>query len=375
MIAVVLDASCLRKEGLVSPAMLELARLAENGRVVVVLPEMAVREHLSQQEDELAANLDAAVKNLKSVARGLRIPDPPVQELDRLTGAVAELERPLRKAYTAGFNAWADRCKARQIKFDGARIDEVVNDYFSGTGAFSVRKARKDFPDALILSSVRAAASEFEHFHLVAADEHLRFAAGRLGMECHESLLHFLDAPATRRVREALATEQKIWEFSDALLSADNLDRIATWLRAGNDELEGIRLEHEEIDGLEGVGVTVYGATIDYPISEAIKFLVISLASPRGDDKWALSMSFETKCELRFVTSWPESIKLKNERDITIECSDDVVELGELWWAHFDAEIVVDMTQWQPGVDTRTFTIEMLKPKLLVNRAVLLRPA
>jgi hypothetical protein len=267
------------------------------------------------------------------------------------------------------------------LRSHGQRSESVVRwlktpprRHSPSTGAFSSRKSRKDFPDALILSSACAVAPEYEHFHLVTADEHLRAAAGRFGMEFHESLLQFLDAPAIREAREALATEQKIRELSDAFLSVENLDRIAGWLRAGNDEIEDLHLEHEDIDGLEAVGVTVYGATIDYPVPEAIKFLTISLASPSGDDKWALSLSFETQCEVTFATSWPESMKLENERDVTVESADDLVELRESWWARFDAEIIVDTTRWQPGVDTMWSMIETMKPELLVNRAMLVRP-
>lgn len=374
MIAVVLDASCLRKEGLASPAMLELTRLAENRRVVVVLPEMAVREHLSQHEDELAAQLDAAGRSLKSVARGMRIPDPPVEAIDRLTAAIAALEPPLREAYVAGFNAWAHRCKARRIKFDGGRVEDVIDDYFTGAGVFSSRKSRKDFPDALILSSASAISAEFEHFHLVASDENLRLAADRLGMQCHENLQTFLEASVIRRARDTLAAEQETRGILEALLSIETLDRISAWLRKGSDELALITLEQEEIDGLERVGASAHGATIEGPIPEAIRFIGISLASPSGNDAWALSIRFETQCKLGFVTSWLDSMKLERERDVTVVSADEWVELSESWWARFDAELIVDTTQWQPGTDTGVSIIEIKSPQLLVNRAVLLKP-
>jgi hypothetical protein len=67
-------------------------------------------------------------------------------------------------------------------------------------------------------------------------------------------------------------------------------------------------------------------------------------------------------------------MKLENERDVTVESADDLVELRESWWARFDAEIIVDTTRWQPGVDTMWSMIETMKPELLVNRAMLVRP-
>jgi hypothetical protein len=354
--------------------MIEVTRLAENDRIVVVLSEMAVREHLTQHEDELASQLDSAGKSLKSAVRAMRMPDPPVGELERLAGEIAMLPKPLHQAYVASFRAWAKRCKARWITFGGHRIDEVIDDYFSGTGAFSSRKSRKDFPDALILSSAHEIVAEFEQFHLVAGDEHLRNAAERRGISGHETLLHFLESPSVREVRERLAVEQRVRERSEQILSVDNLDRIAAWLRAGAEDLESIHLEHEDIDGLERVGVTVFGATIDYPVPSLIKSLTISLAAHIEGDRWALAVGFETQCELTFATSWPDSIRLEDQRDVTVESADEAVELSESWLVRFDAEIIFDTTQWNLGPDGQAPEIDRLKPQLLVNRAELLRP-
>jgi len=77
MIAVLLDASCLRQEGLVSTAMIALTRLAENGRVVVLLSDIAVREDQSQQDDDFSKQLDEARVHLSNAIRKLRIPAPP----------------------------------------------------------------------------------------------------------------------------------------------------------------------------------------------------------------------------------------------------------------------------------------------------------
>ena len=145
MIAVLLDASCLRQEGLVSTAMIALTRLAENGRVVVLLSDIAVREDLSQQDDDFSKQLDEARVHLSNAIRKLRIPDPPVRELERLSGEIEVVNGALQGCYKAAFDEWADRCGARRITFDLARFDDVVDDYFSGVGAFRGPKFKR-FP-------------------------------------------------------------------------------------------------------------------------------------------------------------------------------------------------------------------------------------
>lgn len=373
MTAVLLDASCLKREGLVSAPMLELTRLAESGRVVVVLSDIAVREYLSQQSTELASQLDAAAKSLKSAVRSLRIPDPPTDDLERIGGEIAALEAPLRDSFKDAFNAWADRCRARHVTFDATCIKDVIEDYFSGAGAFSSQKSRKDFPDALILSSARAAASEYDQFHIVAGDEHLRSAASEIGISPYENLIQFLETPIVEQLRKTLAIEQEIGDLAEKLLSLNNMDKIAEWLRTDNDQFECIHLEHDEIAGLEQVGVTVFGAYIDYPVAREISSVQISLASPSSVGRWALALEFETQCRLGFATSWPESMELEGKHDVSIYSADEVVELHELWRANFEAEIIFDLSMWtnRSGLDLPT--IDSLLPELNVTRATLQR--
>lgn len=375
MTAVLLDASCLRKEGLATTSMAELTRLAESGRVVVVLSDIAIREYLSQISADLSERLDAAGRELRAAARSLRIPNPPTEDLDRLCMEIAALKIPLQGWFEEAFDVWVDRCGARRITCDSACIKDVIEDYFAGSGAFSSRKSRKDFPDALILSSARVAASEYQQFHIVTGDKHLQAAASEIGIHSHESLIQFLDTSVIRDLREKLASEQKIEDLAKELLSVENLDKIAEWLRACNDQIEDLHLEHDQITGLEEVGVQVFRATIDYPVAREISSVHISLASPSSAGRWALALEFETKCRLAFVTSWPESMELERRRNVSVESADEVVELSESWRASFEAEIVFDLSKWEPESGLGPLTIDSLLPELSVIRASLLRPA
>jgi len=60
-----------------------------------------------------------------------------VSELERLRGEIEVVKVVLQGCYKAAFDEWADRCGARRITFELSRFDEVVDDYFSGVGAFS----------------------------------------------------------------------------------------------------------------------------------------------------------------------------------------------------------------------------------------------
>lgn len=68
-------------------------------------------------------------------------------------------------------------------------------------------------------------------------------------------------------------------------------------------------------------------------------------------------------------------MELEGSRNVTIESADEVVELRESWRAHFEAEIVLDLSKREHGSEIGLPTIDSLQPELNVTRATLLRPA
>ena len=177
-IALVLDTSVLRQEGLASRNAHLLSRLASSDEVDLYVPEIAAREFKSQRVLEVLSQVEKIQGAIGEMSRQVDAKGQTQGELAAIKARILELGTMAVKEVEADFSMWMKSSSANLIAFDPAVMGGVLDDYFLGVGAFRKPKERDDIPDAIISAGVRALLGRYERVHIALKDgvlkRHLR---------------------------------------------------------------------------------------------------------------------------------------------------------------------------------------------------------
>lgn len=375
MTTVVVDTSTLRQEGLRSAPMQLLTQLAAARHVRIVVPDVVAREFLSQRTAEARDTVEKATRELQKLARKLN----PTTDLHRTVSDLAAACEPLKVDAVAAadteFAHWMDTTHAERIHFFPDAIHGVIDDYFSGSGAFRAVKSREDFPDAFILSTIQTIAAQALSVYVVSGDDHLRQAAGRQGVAgVARSLSELLELPHFKQLHEQLhaAAQRRPELFSQMPF----LDTLSIWLRAATDMLEDVYVEKDRIVGLEMLDVAVLWASVGYPAAQTIGTVIVDLAVSGEDQDYVLGVQFDAVCKVDFATTLQACFDLLEDdrRALTQESQDDeVMELSEWWRASFQGTLTLKLPVGAE-INLEALSIQDLSPTLEVESAILIRP-
>lgn len=305
MTTVILDTAVLRQEGLRSARMLGLAKLATARRIRIVVPDIVAREFLGQWAADVTGNLAKTAKELSKLAQRL----DPATDFQRTLAELAKQCEPLEKRAAAAIDAdlarWIEATHAERIRFSPDAIHGVVDDYFAGAGAFRAAKVREDFPDALILATVRAEVAQGSQVYVVSADNRFREAAGKVGVVgVAETVLLLLQQPHFVQLSEDVQRGEASPRRPELFKEIVFLDKLANWLRGAKDAIEDIYVEKEQIAGLELLDLPLFGVSINYPDAASVGTVIIDLAVNGEGEHYDLSIQFDARCRVDFSTTF-----------------------------------------------------------------------
>jgi hypothetical protein len=204
-IYVVLDTTSLWNAfvGKSSLAFRTLSALAAKKLIRLCVPEIVVRESISQSADRVTECAAVANKNIED----LRRLSPPNLEakfegLGQLLSAhAARLKAALRRR----IQKWISECNVLVLPVRSHHADQVIAAYFQGSAPFKRAKNRDDFPDAFIWQAlIDLAADEARDIQFVSNDSAFEKHANAVGLHItvHKDILPLLTSgslPVTTR--------------------------------------------------------------------------------------------------------------------------------------------------------------------------------
>lgn len=378
-ISVLLDTSCLRKEGLDSIQMQELARLARARALRIVLPSFVIREYLSGVEDELAKCLRDASRTSERLASKFQPSSTLAQSIAKFGASCIAQESASKRLIREAFNQWIEQNLVAEIELEPSSFHGIIDDYFGGLGAFSSIKARQDFPDALIFWTVKSRLTELGAISVIVGDKNLAAALAQLeGVSVFETVQQLLLSKEFGMIRARLSEAHRFLSDGDFSAGAPLMLMASDWLKRATEEIESIYLEKEDLGGLSklGLGGFVLAASVNYAQAASISDIGFTFASPSPEgNECTVGVTFSVDAQIHWATTYLDYLDLPYERNAGISSQDeDLVELVE-WWRvtiggalHIGGVDSLRSDEEVPSSDSR------LSFSFVGERAVLLHP-
>lgn len=245
MIHVVIDTNILRSDesSLISPKMQMLLRLVNSGDVKLIIPEIVLKEYISQEEEEFEKNHSKffdAIKKLQgrgSVRLWNLFIDPFPFGLFRTTPTPEETLNEIK----ININNIVRQNGIVIYSISNIDINELFDNYFLGKGGFSQKKSRNDFPDAVIYSSIVKILKNVGSLHFISRDGNLQKSVNKIkGVNITSSIKELLDIPLLKeKIEELDRKDKRITSIIEYLASEDCEIKISSYFeKVGIEQLE-----------------------------------------------------------------------------------------------------------------------------------------
>jgi hypothetical protein len=315
-INLVFDTNVLRHERLVSRNMQLLARLSKSGEVAVSVPSIIQREYQSQRTLEIRDQLDKAQKAISEMGRQLEPQNPVHASISELTEKLKATAVQATEAVPIEFNTWLAALDAAVLEFAPDSIAAVLDEYFSGEGAFRKPKHRDDFPDAIASHEIRTLLQRTDRVHVACKDgafnNHLR-AERRYTLV--EGLDQFFDLPEVREILTRLDAQDQHVAALTALFSRDDFRKnLTAYLEKAKDLLESVYIEADELEGLESLEVESWGESLNYARSQSISSIDYGSVTYIDKGHFSLEVEIHTNALLHFACDYSQAQDIAIER-------------------------------------------------------------
>lgn len=317
-LALVLDTNVLRQEGLVSRNMQRLARLGLSEDLDLFVPEIVAREFKTQRVAEIKANAEKARAGLLELGRQIDANGTTHRGLSEVRTRVSDLEKAAEAEVETDFSAWLSASGAKLIGVDASVTAGVLDVYFSGTGAFRKIKAREDFPDAFVSAGVRSLLAAYDRVYVAVKDGSLK---KHLEVEPRYTVLDgvpdFLQLAPVVEILLSFDKKEKDTEAFKAMLGSEPVRaRLTTYLKGATELLEEVYVEEESIDGLDVLGVRLYGASLNYAQAASISAVDYSAVEFLQPGHYYVEVVIHTRARIDYGADFGEFQDLPTDRVI-----------------------------------------------------------
>lgn len=281
-----------------SPEFRLLQRLREGGKVTLHVPEMAVREWLSQRCEPAQQALDRLKAALQDIRRHPSIAD---QAIAKKIDASADLGERSFQELSRTSNSWhlsqVNRLGLSLIPFELSDLKGTIDGYIAGELPFSGKKARKDIPDGLVVAGTLRVLKSDAKAIFACNDERLRRAASERGMTVAESLPELLKLEAVSSLHSNPAF---------ALWWEANLASALSKVSEQKDKLDELLSDHliEAVGGSEITHGAIPDDNNEARVTSVGDVSDISIdwakAESLGEGVVSVPMKFEVYIELEF---------------------------------------------------------------------------
>lgn len=320
-----------------------LLKLIDTKIVKLYLPEIVKREFCTKRIDETRKNLKGALSALKNTRKKINEKSEIQQKLEHAETEIRESLSSLELVVEEEFSNWEKRFKVELLPFPSEDISIVLDDYFSGTGAFSSLKNRADIPDSMIQVSICKLMDNVDKVYLVINDRNFRNCMDKYpNTETFTSLSELLE----------LFTEEKILDHShlkDYLEGKIFSKALKNHMKAQKKTISEIYITNESIINTELIGVKLINAEISCPESSDIRDLTIKNSYSISDGLFTAEIAFSSTASIHMITDYGSYHELKEDksRDVDIDSinSDGIVDAYEAYNVRFSGNIELSFNE------------------------------
>jgi rRNA-processing protein FCF1 len=337
-----------------SAAMVRLDKLLDEGVLTVLMPAVIAEEWRTQRLEGLKGQLQKASTALSGLASEKALLTDAVgaafasalEKLDELTPKAEELSHALLERLVT-------RLKAEVIE-TGGHGERVLASYFRGDPPFSSPKSRKDFPDAFLFETVRAAVGQAGEDTVAVAtkDANLAKHLSKLGgVLIFDSLEALVESDEVRGLVSALEQEtlwrQRIPQVIERLQELSDADLVARVSDSFVDKLALRNVSHPSIPA-DNQDATV--SMVDDPTDIEIDWDDVS---DYGPGLLRIPFSCSSELLLDFYVYYADAYGMNSDH-ISITWADPEThrffDAQSYTTAHVEGYLLYRVTGWQDGV-------------------------
>lgn len=211
-------------------------------------------------------------------------------------------------------NNWVSHLRAKIINFEPTQIQNVLDDYFIGSGAFKSQKNREDFPDSMIHHSICRLVNEVGELHVILSDG--AFKRGISGQENIVTLNSLNDLLSLDGIKQHIESEL----LNEYFAGTQFANSLKHYLNEQKEIVENIYIS-EDIDNTNIIGIKLYGAELNFPSPEDISELTIQNFYAISDSEFTADISFQTNATMHYVRDYGSYLEISRDssRDIDLD--------------------------------------------------------
>jgi hypothetical protein len=260
----------------------QLEEHLEYNRLHLLLSSITVNE-IKSQIRERSNDAHSKLKSFQKEAMFLRnAPDLPCYQIFQKVSVEHIYEQALGR-----FDSFLQNEQVEVVTFEGVKIEDVFERYFSSNAPFSSGKKKSEFPDAFAIEAVVKAAERRQHeLYIISNDQDLKnFAAQYQNLHHLHTIEELLDLVV--RTEEVLVEPAKI---GDQFI-AENIENIVSIIS------EKMRDSEFYADDNEGIDIEVTGVDIKYVKIESYKIM----NATRDEATYEIEFSAQILAEFTFA--------------------------------------------------------------------------
>jgi len=312
---IVLDTNILHQEGLGSRNMQLLSRLSVSGKVTVFIPDIVKREYLSKKIESAKDDLSVVFRHFEKIKRWIGS--------NKISEEIRDIERNFKELYQiidvhikSEFDSWVAVNNIEVIEFDPFTMDQILEDYFDGRGAFRKAKSREDFPDAMILTTIKDILEIGDTVYVVVKDGNFRNYLKTIDkLVTFESLLELYEFENIKKLIQNLDSESKRIEEIKLILASEEVQGwLKNYLTSDKSFLDSIYLEEGEVVLNDSFYVDCDSLRIEGIDIRTIKNIEFDGVKFTDDNSFSIGVVFSAKAGLVSVADYGTYINLSENR-------------------------------------------------------------
>lgn len=335
---VILDTNILHQEGLHSGSMKMLLKIVKSTNVRVLIPEIVKREFITKRVFDAKDSFRTIKGVLFDLRKKMQQGSEMSNSVESVDNAILDIEEKIKNGFADEFDLWCIENDVEVLNFNNELFSSVLDDYFSGEGAFKHPKRRDDIPDSIISHSVLEFLKDNDNVVVVVKDGVLKNHLSKVvGLKVFDTLKEFLDSPKMVELLSEIEQENNNAEilkriFSNEYFHNNLLENFRENLKKSYGVFQRIYVEESGVGGVGELKLDTFGVSINgiVPDIDEIKFGKVAYLYPGA---MAVGVSMIGISDLHYCSDYVNYMALPAERrellDLTSMDGRGIVDISE----------------------------------------------
>ncbi|MCW6031602.1 PIN domain-containing protein [Pantoea sp. JK] len=335
----VLDSNVLHEEGLNSNDMKLLKKYTDKKLIKLHIPKLVAREFLTRKSSSLFEGLDKSRQSLDSVERDARgLSEDLLGSLEELKQKIIQTKEKIGDKPQQSFEQWIKDFNVSIVDTTVESVNEVFDDYFSGSGVFRKIKAREDIPDGFICATIINLTKE--HGSLVVVNKDNVFKKHLARYE-QVTVLNSMNEVFSLEGVGLLQDESKV-----ELIQSDEFSHaIKEYLDANPRAFDYLFLEDELITNMSVIGQRIYAASIELELFNDASNIKVMGAKGLDEQTFIASLCFDMDVHVNYITDYGSFLDIERLHGRTPEMDsmngEGICDVSENTLARFYGDLTI----------------------------------